>query len=359
MNESGWSSDELHRYAQQIKLSELGLIGQEKLKKARVLCVGLGGLGSPLVLYLAASGIGTLGLMDNDSIALSNLQRQILYRTNDVGRLKTEVAAKEAMALNPAIDVHTYSERLTQDNAVHLLNNYDVLVDATDNFYAHYLLHDTCFKLNKPYIYASVSQFRGYCSVFDGDGPCLRCLFPKPAEILDASSCEEGGVIGVLPGLLGIIQATEVIKSVLQIGERLNKRLLVLDLLNMSFKSIQLVKNPECDLCVLGKDLSDLSYPSNSEADVSAYAISVEQLARLKENPKVSIIDVRTAEEHQAHHLGGKSIPLGELSLRLDELDKEQTIIVYCSSGKRSRHALCLLRDRGFSHLRYVDPCIE
>jgi len=242
------SANELIRYSQQIKLAEIGLIGQEKLKNARVLCVGLGGLGSPLLLYLAAAGVGTLGIVDDDSVELSNLHRQILYRSSQIAEQKTVAASTQLSALNPSIQVNTYSARLGAHNATELISQYDIIADGSDNFSTRYLIHDVCFALEKPYVYASASQFQGYCSVFQGNkGPCLRCLFPVPPNA--TANCAVGGILGVVPGMLGIIQAAEIIKWIANIGNLLEKRLLMIDLLKMSFKEIHLSQNPACKFC--------------------------------------------------------------------------------------------------------------
>jgi sulfur-carrier protein adenylyltransferase/sulfurtransferase len=245
-----FSTEELIRYSQQIKLEQIGLAGQEKLKSARVLCIGLGGLGSPLLLYLAAAGVGKLGIIDDDVVELSNLHRQILYRQAQIASPKAAAAKEQLQALNPSIGVHSYPIRLTQKNAVELIEQYDIVADGSDNFCTRYLAHDICFALDRPYVYGSTAQFQGQCAVFHGkQGPCFRCLFPTPANIEEAPDCHTGGVLGVLPGLLGVIQASEIIKWVLQTGESLKERLLRVDLLKMKFQEIQLVKNPECSLC--------------------------------------------------------------------------------------------------------------
>lgn len=244
------SKEEQIRYSMQIKLPEIGLKGQGKLKHARVLCIGLGGLGSPLSLYLAGAGIGTLGLVDADEVALDNLHRQILYREAQLSLKKTEAAVQTLHGLNPSIQIHSHCKQLTADNAAELIGQYDIIADGSDNFYTRFIAHDTCFKLNKPYVYAAVSQFQGQCALFFGqNNPCLHCLFPLP--FASALSCEAEGVINSLPGLLGMIQATEVIKWILNLGCSLHNRLLLVDLLKMSFKDIQLLKNPNCLFCGL------------------------------------------------------------------------------------------------------------
>jgi adenylyltransferase/sulfurtransferase len=242
------SAEEFMRYSEQIKLDEIGLSGQKKLKAARVLCVGLGGLGTPALLYLAAAGVGTLGLVDGDSLELSNLHRQILYRFAEIGSQKTKAASAALLALNPTIQLEVYAEKITAKNAKTLLSSYDIVIDGSDNFATRYLIHDVCFELEKPYVYASVSQFQGQCSLFYGSkGPCLHCLFPPLSGRVP--NCKEAGVLGVVPGLLGVMQAAEAIKWLLKIGCTLEKRLLMVDILKMKFKEIHLVSNPDCSLC--------------------------------------------------------------------------------------------------------------
>ena len=352
------SPDELIRYSQQIKLAEIGLSGQEKLKNARVLCVGLGGLGSPLVLYLAAAGVGTLGMVDDDIVELSNLQRQILYRLPQVTQQKAVAAKEQLLALNPTIQVNSYSEKLTENNAEELISQYDIIADGSDNFYTRYLIHDVCFKLEKPYVYASACQFQGHCSIFYGNnGPCFRCLFPNPPSSHNSPNCDAGGVLGVLPGMLGIIQATEIIKWILKIGNSLEKRLLIIDLLTMGFKEIRLSQNPDCPLCVHHQPLNTLINPKNCQQDIDLnnHSITREQLSKLLEqNSNTTLIDVRTAPEHQDYNIGGILIPLKELPYRLKELDANTPIILYCHSGKRSVLALQILLEAGFSSVQFL-----
>lgn len=248
---AAFSLNELQRYSQQLSLAEIGLAGQEKLKNGRVLCIGVGGLGSVLALYLAAAGVGTLGLVDDDEVALSNLHRQILYRPSDLRKKKTKRARDALLDLNPHIEIQTYPLRLTKDNAQHIISQYDIVADGSDNFATRILTHDICHKLKKPYVYASVSQFKGQCTTFlaKKDNPCLHCLFPNLKEAKPAN-CSAGGIMGVLPGILGTIQAAEILKWILQIGNVLEKRLLVVDVLEMRFKEIHLKKNEACGFCV-------------------------------------------------------------------------------------------------------------
>lgn len=352
------SVDELIRYSQQIKLDEIGFLGQEKLKNSRVLCVGLGGLGSPLLLYLAAAGVGTLGLVDDDVVELSNLQRQILYHSSQVALQKTVAAESQLLALNPSIQVNTYSEKLTENNASQLISKYDIIADGSDNFYTRYLIHDICFELDKPYVYASASQFQGYCSIFYGNkGPCFRCLFPMPSSSDTIPNCAVGGVLGVLPGILGIIQAAEIIKWILKMGHSLEKRLLMIDLLKMTFKEIQISQNPDCMLCVHHQPLITRINPlcCQHPIDLKTHAITSDQLSEfLKQNSKTTLVDVRTVKEHETQNIGGKLLPLAELPYRLSELDPSHNIILYCHSGKRSLLALNILLEAGFTSVKYL-----
>lgn len=351
------STDELIRYSQQIKLDEIGFQGQEKLKNARVLCVGLGGLGSPLLLYLAAAGVGTLGIVDDDVVELSNLQRQILYRLPQVALQKTVAASATLLALNPSIQVNTYSEKLTENSAAKLISQYDIIADGSDNFYTRYLIHDVCFELDKPYVYASASQFQGHCSIFYGSkGPCFRCLFPMPPSSDTIPNCDTGGVLGVLPGLLGIIQAAEIIKWILKIGNSLEKRLLLIDLLKMTFKEVHLSQNPDCKLCVHHQPLTIPINPINCQhsIDFKKHAITSEQLSEFFQHDSTMLIDVRTAKEHEIQNIGGKLLPLTELPRRLSELKRNYNIILYCQSGKRSLLALNILLEAGFTSVNYL-----
>ena len=346
-----FAEDELIRYTQQIKLSEIGVSGQKQLNNARVLCVGLGGLGSPLLLYLAAAGIGTLGIVDGDVVELSNLQRQILYRSTHVGQQKAIAAKEQLIALNPSLRINAYCAQLSAQHVTELINQYDIIVDGSDNFYTRYLLHDTCFELEKPYVYASATQYRGYCSLFYGkQGPCLRCLFPTPPNSDLIPSCD-AGVLGVVPGILGILQATEVIKWVLKLGNPLHKRLLIIDLLRMNFKEIQLAKDTHCQLCAHQRPPAPIC---EKQTNLKNYAITAQELSGLLQQDNTILIDVRTLNEHQTHNIGGKLLPLDELPYRLAELNQSHTIILYCQSGKRSMAAVKLLLEAGFSSVKYL-----
>lgn len=346
------------QYSQQIKLDEIGLAGQEKLKNARVLCIGLGGLGSPLLLYLAAAGVGTLGIVDDDIIELSNLPRQILYYQSHVNQKKAIAAKEQLQKINPFIQIISSTDRLTEDNAAELISQYDIIADGTDNFYTRYLIHSICFKLEKPYVYASAAQLQGYCSIFHGkQSPCFHCLFPVSSSRINVSNCEISGVVGPLPGILGIIQATEIIKWILQIGNPLKNRLLIVDLLKMTFKEILLSKNPDCEFCVHNQSIKELICPANCQLPIDSNNLSItkEELHQLfLKNKDITLIDVRTVKEHETQNIGGTVLPLEELSHRLKELNPDHLIILYCQSGKRSQIALNILLKAGFTSVKYV-----
>jgi adenylyltransferase/sulfurtransferase len=327
------------RYQQQIKLPEIGIAGQEQLQNARVLCIGAGGIGVTLLAYLAAAGVGTIGIVDDDRIDETNLHRQILYREEHLQQSKAVVAKEQLQALNSSIQVHAYELRLNRENAEQLLNDYDLVADCSDNFATRYLLHDLCFHFNKPYIYASAQQFQGYCALFYGkDNPCLHCLFPELPQRV--TNCQEGGVLGTLPGLLGIIQATELLKWITNAGTSLLNRLLCIDFLTMNIKTIHLLKNSECAFCVHGQI---------REERYGACMTSNELPLFIDKHPNALLLDVRTRQEHEAKNIGGKLIPLAELEQRLHELDSSVPIVVYCQTGKRSFQAFNILKAAGFA----------
>ena len=368
------STDDLQRYARHLILPEVGMEGQRKLKAARVLCVGTGGLGAPLALYLAAAGIGTLGLVDFDTVDVSNLQRQIIHATPDVGRLKVDSAANKLQALNPALHVVKLNTMLTSENALDIFGEYDIIADGTDNFQTRYLVNDACVLLGKPNVYGSIFRFEGQCSVFGAfsegmQGPCYRCLYPEPPPPGLVPSCAEGGVLGILPGLVGVMQATEVIKLVLGVGESLVGRLLLIDALSMRFRELKLRRNPDCPVCGTHPTLTELidynqfcgvvgAQESVNEAATKGAAlpqqngvdqIPVSELKRRRdagENPFV--LDVREPWEYQVANLGGHLIPQGELARRTGELPRDRTIVVQCKSGGRSQAAAEQLKAQGF-----------
>lgn len=347
--------DEIKRYSQQLKLNEIGLAGQLKLKNAKVLCIGAGGLGSSLSFYLAAAGVGTIGIVDDDIVELSNLQRQILYQDSAIGNKKVIFAKQQLLALNPHITINIYPERFNVENAKKLISQYDIVADCSDNFATRYLTNDACFYLNKPYVFASVSQYQGQCALFFGEkSACFRCLFPSIPADNPFANCNEGGVLGVLPGLLGIIQATEIIKWILDIGKVLINQLFMIDLLTMDVKKIHLEKNPECRLCI-ARDSLELLIQHEKCDNFDKYAISFKELQfKLNNKEDILLVDVRSQEEHKHSNLGGISIPLPELFHRLSELNLEKLIIVYCQSGPRSIRAAHLLIENNFRSVRFL-----
>ncbi len=332
------------RYKRHFLLPEVGVIGQQKLSSAKVMCIGAGGLASPVLLYLAAAGVGTLGIVDDDVVDVSNLQRQIMYREQDIGHKKVHCAKRHLTSQNASTRIHTYEQALTQQNAISLLEDYDIVVDCTDNFTAHYVINDACFHVKKPLVAASIHRFEGQCSVFSTpDGPCYRCLYPSRPR--DIPSCQEAGVLGVLPGLLGTIQATEVIKLILGIGQSLKSRLLTVNALTMQFREFMLEKNPECHH-------QSLSYVQES-CDMQIEEITVSELLELQKQKKdLLVLDVREPSEFEADNMNGKLIPLGQLPDRLDELDREQLMIVHCKSGGRSSRAVAYLMGEGFKNVK-------
>jgi len=366
--------EELVRYARHLVLPEFGLEGQRRLKAARVLCVGAGGLGSPVALYLAAAGVGTLGLVDFDVVDASNLQRQILHGAPDVGRPKVESARDRLRAINPGVEVETYHVRLTSANALDLVAAYDVIVDGADNFPTRYLVNDACVLAGKPNAYGAIFRFEGQASVFaTKDGPCYRCLFPEPPPPGEVPSCAEAGVLGVLPGLIGTIQATEAIKLISGIGEPLIGRLMVYDALRMSFDELKLRKDPDCPVCGIRPTVRTLidydafcglppqvQEPEPVSADLD-FNITVDDLkARLDRGDRPFLLDVREPFEHQIAALpGAVLIPMGELARRQQEIDPEEEIVVYCHHGVRSANVTSFLRHHGFQKARNLQGGIE
>jgi adenylyltransferase/sulfurtransferase len=354
------TDDNRARFLRQMVLPEVGDVGQRRLKAARVLCVGVGGLGSPLAFYLAAAGVGTLGLADFDRVDVSNLQRQILHATPDVGRSKVDSAAEKLAALHPDLRIEKHDTRLSSANALELLKGYDVVADGTDNFAARYLVNDACVLLGTPYAYGSVYRFEGQASVFaTATGPCYRCLYPQapPPEL--APNCAEGGVLGVLPGLIGVIQAAEVIKLILGKGETLAGRLLLVDALTMRFREMKVRRNPDCPACGTNRTITALQdHESFCEAASQASAaggkngvpqISVQELKRrIDTGADVCILDVREPWEFQIANLGGLLIPQGEVFERQGEIDRECEVVVHCKSGMRSQRIAELLLRNGF-----------
>jgi adenylyltransferase/sulfurtransferase len=359
------SPADLSRYARHLSLPEVGLEGQRKLKAARVLCVGAGGLGSPLALYLAAAGVGTLGLVDFDVVEASNLQRQILHSTRDIGRSKLDSAAEKLAALNPAVNVVKHETRLTSANALEILEHYDIVADGTDNFPTRYLVNDACVLLGKPNVYGAIFRFEGHASVFAaGEGPCYRCLYPEPPEPGLVPNCAEGGVLGILPGLIGVIQATEVIKLILGKGEPLIGRMLLVDALTMRFRELQLRRDPACPVCGKNPNVTRLidyqqfcGFAADATSNTSMETtltngipqLTVNELKqRIDAGEDVYILDVREPYEYQIANLGGKLIPLNGLPQRLAEIDRNCEVIVHCKLGGRSQLAAEFLHQAGY-----------
>jgi sulfur-carrier protein adenylyltransferase/sulfurtransferase len=348
------SPAERQRYSRHLLLPEVGEQGQRRLKAARVLCVGAGGLGSPAALYLAAAGVGTIGIVDFDAVDVSNLQRQIIHGTHDVGRSKIESARDRIEALNPEVHVETFDAHFSVANARTLVDAFDVIVDGTDNFPARYLVNDACVMYRKPNAWGSIFRFEGQASVFAAPGgPCYRCLHPEPPPAGLVPGCAEAGVLGVLPGVIGTIQATEALKLILGIGEPLVGRFLVYDALTMRFRDLKLPKDPDCPVCGVHPTITELR-ESGTVCEIGtgdSPVFSVRDLkARMDEGRALVILDVREPSEAAICRIpGSRLIPLGELPRRLDELDPAAEIVVYCKSGRRSARAVVLLREKGFS----------
>lgn len=353
------SKEEVLRYSRHLIMPEVGLAGQQRIKAARVLCVGTGGLGSPLALYLAAAGVGTLGLVDFDVVDYTNLQRQIIHTTGDVGRSKVQSAAEKIAAINPFVQVRRFEAKLTSANAMEIFREFDIIADGTDNFATRYLVNDACVLSGKPNVYASIFRFEGQASVFGaGSGPCYRCLYPEPPPPGSVPSCAEGGVLGVLPGLLGVIQATEVIKLILGVGDSLIGRLLLVDALAMRFREVKVSRDPECPVCGENSTVKELiDYEQfcgvrgeeSSGAVVRVPEIQPEELKRrLDAGADVFVLDVREPHEYQICNLGGHLIPLGELPQRVHELDRSREIVAHCKGGVRSAKAVAFLQGAGF-----------
>jgi adenylyltransferase/sulfurtransferase len=353
------SNDEILRYSRHLIMPEVGMEGQQKLKAAKVLCIGAGGLGSPLALYLTAAGVGTLGIVDFDVVDYTNLQRQIIHTTADVGRKKLDSAAEKLKAINPYINLRTFDTRLTSANALELFREFDIIADGTDNFPTRYLVNDACVLTGKPNVYGSIFRFEGQASVFaTEDGPCYRCLYPEPPPPGLVPSCAEGGVLGILPGLVGVIQATETIKLILGQGDPLIGRLLLVDALGMKFRELKLRKRPDCPVC--GKnptvkeliDYNEFCGIRGEEAPVATDvpAMTVEELKQQLDSKKdLFILDVREPHEYQICNLKGYLIPLGDLPKRVHELDSSRDIVAHCRSGVRSGKAVTFLRQAGFT----------
>ncbi|MFN3133996.1 MAG: molybdopterin-synthase adenylyltransferase MoeB [Candidatus Kryptonium sp.] len=361
--------EEFLRYGRHLIMPEVGLKGQKKLKSASVLIVGAGGLGSPLAFYLAAAGVGRIGIVDFDVVDFSNLQRQIIHTTKDVGRSKLESAKEKLSALNPNIKIETYETRLTSENAIEIIKEYDIIVDGTDNFPTRYLVNDACVLLKKPNVYGSIFRFEGQVSVFYAEkGPCYRCLYQEPPPPGLVPSCAEGGVLGVLPGIIGTLQALEVIKLILGVGRPLIGRLLLFDALKMSFRELKLRKNPNCPVCGENPTIRELidyeefcGITPEQILRESGFEISVEELkSKLESGENIILIDVREPHEYEINRIhGSRLIPLSELPEKVNELDQTSEIVLYCKMGGRSARAVQFLRELGFTRVKNLAGGID
>ena len=367
------SNQEITRYSRHLIMPEVGLEGQKKLKDSRVLCIGAGGLGSPLALYLAAAGVGTLGMLDFDVVDFSNLQRQVLHSEKTVGEPKVESARNRLLELNSDVNVVTYNERLSSANAMDIMGDYDVVVDGTDNFATRYLTNDACVFLGIPNVYGSIFRFEGQVSVFDARrGPCYRCLYPEPPPPGLVPSCAEGGVLGILPGVVGTMQASEVVKLVIGEGNPLIGRLLFLDVLEMEPRILKLRKDPECPVCGENPSVTELvdyeafcgigrGEQEAQEEKPKIEEITVEEFSAIRESDSgVVLVDVREPHEYDICSIeGSKLIPLGELKDRTGELDPEDDIVVHCHHGRRSMRAATFLAEQGFGKVKNLKGGID
>jgi len=361
------NNDEIRRYSRHLILPDVGLGGQKKICSTSVLCIGAGGLGSPIAMYLAAAGIGKLGILDFDSVDFSNLQRQIIHGTADVGRPKTQSAKDTIQRINPNVEVVLHNTRISSANALDLIRPYDIVVDGTDNFPTRYLTNDACVLLKKPNVYGSIFRFEGQASVFyAAHGPCYRCLYSEPPPPGLVPSCAEGGVLGVLPGIIGSIQALETIKLILGTGDPLIGRLVLFDALKLQFRELKLEKDPDCPLCGRHPSVTELidyeafcgigSEPSYDGAEITAQELKGEW----DRNPDLLVIDVREPHEYEIAHIDGAVlIPLGQLPDRLGELDGHREVVTHCHHGARSLKALEILKAAGFSKVRSLRGGID
>src|SRR5881409_2078469 len=359
-------AEELQRYSRHLIMPEVTADGQRRLKAARVLCIGAGGLGSPAALYLAAAGVGTLGIVDFDDVDLSNLQRQVLHGTKDVGRGKVESAQDRLRDINPKIEIELYQCRLSSENASEIVSKYDIVVDGSDNFATRYLSNDVCVFEQKPNVYGSVFRFEGQTTVFAPHlgGPCYRCLFPEPPPPESVPNCAQAGVLGVLPGIIGLLQAIEAIKLIVGIGEPLIGRLLHFEALNVKFRELNLRRDPQCPVCGDNPTIfSPIDYDQfcGVRDEETVHAISVNELKRkMDAREAFELIDVREPFEYEIARIdGAQLIPLAEIAERADELQRGQQIVVHCHSGTRSAQAVRLLQQRGFSNVYNLEGGID
>ncbi|MDQ6968682.1 MAG: molybdopterin-synthase adenylyltransferase MoeB [Mariprofundaceae bacterium] len=360
------SAEELARFNRHIILPQVGLEGQEKLKQARVLCVGTGGLGSPIALYLSAAGVGTMGLVDFDVVEDSNLQRQIVHSTADIGRPKIESARDTLLGINPYLNVELHGDGITRANVREIVAQYDIIVDGTDNFPTRYLVNDACVLEGKPLIYASIFQFEGQATVFNHkQGPCYRCLYPEPPPPGLVPSCAEGGVLGVLPGLIGVLQATEAVKIILDTGKSLSGRLLLYDAMDMRFREVKLRKDPSCPACGDHPSIGDVEayeqfcgLPPTEEVEkeevLADYDITPKELKGMMDaNPDLYVLDVREPHEISICAIDGtKKIPLGDVAERYLEVPNDQEVVVHCKLGGRSAQAVEFLQSKGYTNVK-------
>jgi sulfur-carrier protein adenylyltransferase/sulfurtransferase len=357
------SNEEVARYSRHLMLPEVGMEGQLKLKQSKLALIGAGGLGAPLGLYLAAAGVGRIGIVDFDVVDASNLQRQVIHGTKDIGRKKLDSAAERMLDINPNLRIDKFDAGLTSENALDILKDYDIVVDGTDNFPTRYLVNDACVLLRKPNVYGSIFRFEGQATVFSyEDGPCYRCLYPEPPPPGLVPSCAEGGVLGILPGAIGVIQATETVKLILGIGETLKNRLLLYDALSMRFRELKLHRDRNCPVCgdhptvtklIDYQEFCGIPPPVSQPAATDGVIDATELKAKLDRGDRFTLIDVREPYEYQIARIpGAKLIPLGELPKRLNELDPEAEIVAHCRSGARSQKAVDLLKQRGFHKAR-------
>ena len=359
------TNEEILRYSRHLILPEVGMEGQRRLKNAKVLMIGAGGLGAPLGLYIAAAGIGRIGMVDFDVVDVTNLQRQVIHGTKDVGRLKIDSAADSMQDINPALKIDKYNVPLSSANALEIFKDYDVVVDGTDNFPTRYLVNDACVLLDKPNAYGSIFRFEGQATVFHHeDGPCYRCLYPEPPPPGLVPSCAEGGVLGILPGLIGCIQATETVKLILGKGNTLSGRLMLYDALNMRFRELKLRRNPECPVCGDNPTVKELidyqefcGIPQQKAAEAKEQGkmdeiTPLELKARMDRGDDIFILDVREPHEFDIARIPGSTlIPLGQVAQRVDELNSTADIIVHCKMGGRSAKAQGILKEMGFSRV--------
>src|SRR5262245_40109371 len=361
------SNEQIRRYSRHLILPEVGMAGQKRICSTSVLCIGAGGLGSPIAMYLAAAGVGRMGLVDFDTVDFSNLQRQIIHGTEDVGRHKGESARDTLKSINPGVDVTLHSVRLSSENALDIIKQYDVVVDGTDNFPTRYLTNDACVLLKKPNVYGSIFRFEGQASVFAPHlgGPCYRCLYPEPPPPGMVPSCAEGGVLGVLPGVVGCIQATEILKLALGKGTSLIGRLVLFNALDMNFKELKLRRDPQCPLCGANPTIKELidyeqfcgipAEPVNPAANPDE--VTVQEMKKALEDPKlgIKVIDVREPDEYEIARVEGVPlVPLSTLPQKFTDLDPNQSYYIHCKAGVRSLKALNFLREQGFKYLKSV-----